>query len=360
MKNLKKRMAILLTLIMIVPSIITCLPTATITSQAADNTIYSIHWTSEMTTNSKGTGNLVMQVGQSVKIGGLITLLGTGSYTTALNYSGKFYSSNSKVASFDKNGTLTAKKSGKIKITCNYEGNKLRCNITVLKKGSIKEVNNSDIKKFTKNVNSLNKIVAKGINDKNCYTIYNKWISLSNQWSKLKDSYFKKDKSFGDGLLKAYKSGGNSSISSYTSKLVVPAYCTYEDIKEKLNIFLWDMPGTTTNMGLEFKSTKMTVKNTKSSTIITVKLANKLTKRDLFNAWVANRWDEKFDTPKALTVFVTLSRNSGYQMVGGFATMKLGSDEIIVETYYKLDKGTYRFYDKGYPTKFITGAFKVK
>jgi hypothetical protein len=367
MKNLKKRMAILLTLIMIVPSIITCLPTAALTSQAASTgTIEGLYWTGWMSTNSKGTGKLVMQVGQSVKTGGLIDVGGSGDYNTALNLSGKFYTSNPKVASFDKNGTLTAKKSGKIKITCTYEGHKIRCNVTVLKKGSIKEASSSAVKKFTKNVNALEKIVKKGINSKNCYTIYNKLVSLSTQWDKVRNSFLDKNIYVYDGLLTKFKEDKYySETCTYTNKLVVPAYYTYKDITEKLNLYLYDQTTSfTSGMGLEFKSTKITVKNTKKSTKITVKLANKITKKEFFNIWVSRKNDEKFDASKEITTYIYINRKTadGYDYPEQvLATIKCGSDKIQVKTFAgKLSKGTYQFYNDAYKTKFITGTFKVK
>jgi hypothetical protein len=319
-----------------------------------------------MSPNSKGTGKLVLQVGQSIKIGALIDVHGTGNYSNPLDISGKFYTSNSKVASFDKNGILTARKSGKIKITCKCEGYKLRCNLTVLKKGSIKEANSLAIKEFTKNVNALDKIVNKGINAKNCYTIYNRWVALDTQWFEIFYSYLDKNINMDGGFLTKVKEGKNYSTTyTYTNKLVVPAYYTYENIGEKLNMYLYNEKTCfASGMGVEFKSTKITIKSAKETMKITVKLANKITKKEFFKMWVSSENGKKFGTSKEIITYIRLYRKTenGCYLTNNTveATIKLSSNKIEMDVDGILSKGTYQFYDDTYQTKLITGTFKIK
>jgi hypothetical protein len=116
-------------------------------------------------------------------------------------------------------------------------------------------------------------------------------------------------------------------------------------------------------MGLEFKPTKVTVKSTKETMKITVKLANKITKKEFFKVWVARGNNEKFGTSKEITTYINLykkTKDGCYFIDCVSATIKLGSNKIEIDAGGILSKGTYQFYDDTYPTKFITGKFKVK
>jgi hypothetical protein len=363
MRNLKKRLAILVALIMIVPYIITGLPNATITSLAdAGGSVNGMWWISCMTSQTTGNGKLVMQVGQSVEIGGFMevehSLYGD---TTGLSLAGTFSSTNTKVATVNKKGVLVARKTGRTTVTCNYGGQKLRCSVTVLKKGSIKETNNSYVRKFTKNVNSLNKIVKQGINWKNCYTIYNKLVELTNQWDDVDSSFEKEDMNIGNGIMMYNSQEGHIKL---TYKLVVPAYNTYKHIQEQLYVFLNDAPTPVTNMGLQYKAKTITTKRKGYNINITVKTTEKVTKKEFFKAWVWGNSDfrEKYKTSKSVNVPISLynKTSQGYVLHDTApATITFNSNKIVVHgSWVEMSSGTYRFNNGD--DKLITGTFKIK
>jgi hypothetical protein len=159
-----------------------------------------------------------------------------------------------------------------------------------------------------------------------------------------------------------------------TNKLVVPAYYTYLDIEEKLNIYLWDTPSSNvTDMGLEFKPKNITVKNAKKSTKITVKLDHKITKKEFLVAWVAANGRYEFNTSttekimenKEVTTMINIRRvtkagTSGDVYTTAAVTMKIGSNKMVINVDRKLEKGKYQLCNIKNTKKFITDKIIIR
>jgi hypothetical protein len=359
MQNFRKRVAVVLALIMLIPYVCTCISRTTLTSVASTSSNTSLQWVDEMITET-GKAKLTMEVGQSVEICGLYIYY--DEYETAYTggfMDGKYFSSNNKVVNIDKNGIMTAKKTGKARIVCKYKDKKISCSVTVVKKGSIEGISskkiNSKIEKFQKKVASLDKVMKKGITKKNCYSIYNKIMTLHDIWAEIVDYRDSDDYKYGDRYIEdegfyrvPYKS---------TYEIAVPEYFTYQRIYAEMHNYIYGDYYRSTGVAVEFVSKKIT--STKNKAVIT--LENKVTKEQFFRTQACNSpYYDKLDTSaKTVKTSIAVYKYKNNELVG-YAKVKItfGSNKIKVTFEDELPKGTYRFSQGG--NIVISGKFTVK
>ena len=164
MKNIKMRLAVLLSVMMILPSIVTILPVASMRVSAATTYVY-MNW--------GAVSNTQVEQGQEFYIGDFVNVYVYGGKSwngTASMTSVSYSSSKPSVGSVTKKGYFTAKKPGKTKITVKYKGKKVEGEIEVVEAGTFPET--TAISGLRECAGKLSVKIPSKITLKNAYSLY--------------------------------------------------------------------------------------------------------------------------------------------------------------------------------------------
>ena len=163
MRYLKKRIAVFLSLLLVIPAILGVLPTNTLTARAAEQGFFYSAY-SQMDQYEFGENGytvkykLTLEVGQKVDLSSMFYYSGSATSKLLKELKGDTYkSSKTKVATISQtNGTLQAKSKGTTTITMKYKGVTETCEVTVVKKNGFGL--SAERSKLSKAVKALNKI----------------------------------------------------------------------------------------------------------------------------------------------------------------------------------------------------------
>lgn len=164
MKRFKIRLAVFLSILMVLPSVIMALPVATTEVLAAD--ACNMYWSGYYGTTEVEQGQK-FYIGDSVNV----TTYGSKFWTgTASLISASYSSSNASVASVNKKGYFKAIAPGKTKITIRYKGKKVIQSIQVVEAGAFTET--EAVLGLRKRADKLKKKIPSKITAKSGYTLY--------------------------------------------------------------------------------------------------------------------------------------------------------------------------------------------
>lgn len=372
--NLKKRIAVFLCLLLVLPTLLQSLPGLTLEANAAGtnrlNTSLS-GWvytrTGEENPSYMGSQELILEVGQEVDFSSYFYWYNSSNYSSKClsEVSGEKYSSSNKnVAGITKAGVLTAKKQGSTQITVNYKNQGIKVNIKVTEK------------KYTKNkkIASLNSTIEKAwkkygkktITAKNVTTLYNEMVKIRK--TALECNKILNNTSNYPAILSSTVSIKEGYYYNY---YVLINYGKYNQLTQKL----YEFTASKKNSIVATISTKnLTAKSVKvSGKKLTVNLNKKLTTAHLTTVAYFGSMDSQITSKSGLKINYSIYKGNGLkvttfdtkgkEVMTGTVTLKPGNKTIAIKMKKKLAKGNYyvAFYNgyKGYALS-CSKAFKVK
>lgn len=333
MTTFKKRIAVFLCLALVLPSIIGCLPTNTIVSQAAesDSVFLSAAYYCMSTWNEdKGEYEytLTLEAGQTVKMGYLFTTYGA-EYNRLSDVTGdKYTSSKPKVATVGKtSGKLTAKTKGTTTITIRYKGAKITCKVKVVKKNGfgVAWKKKSKIKSI---ISQINKIYTGKITASNQYKLRELLQKLGN--------YSNDEFGLYDGFVYIPYDGTSYDYGT-TDKLAIPEWAEVDYLNNKITDYVDANNPLSTESSACFKIKSVSAKANKQT--FTVNVKSKVTSANIFAIKyreARDYWISKSDYAVFDIVLQDTKTNRYYH---GRATATKGSSKITVNMdYLKLIK----------------------
>jgi len=178
MNYTRRRIAVFLTLLLIVPAILNCIPGKTLVAHA--ETTAKICWDyvvgkqvvseSGYSYTDNSNGELVIEAGQTGNLASLAYV--STNYARLHTLSGVTYATNNAAVATINKGMLNALTTGVATITITYNGMTTTCTVNVVAKGSLGSGKN-EYKKIVNVVNSLLKAYGKKITTKNRYEVNN-------------------------------------------------------------------------------------------------------------------------------------------------------------------------------------------
>ena len=375
--NLKKRIAVFLCLLLVLPTLLQSLPGLTLEANAASNNRLntSLSWSvytriGEDNYSYYGTQDLILEVGQEIDFSSYFYWYNSSNYSS--NYlrdvSGEKYSSSNKnVASISKAGVLTAKKEGTTKISVKFKNQGIKVNIKVT------------AKKYTKNkkIASLNSTIdkawkkygKKNITAKNVTALYNEVVKIRK--TALECNKVLNNTNSYPAILSSTVSIKQGNEGYYYNYYVLINYGKYNQLTQKL----YEFTASKKNSIVATISTKnLTAKSVKvSGKKLTVNLNKKLTIAHLTTVAYFGSMDSQITSKSGLKINYSIYKGNGLkvttfdtkgkEVMTGTVTLKPGNKTIAIKMKKKLAKGNYyvAFYNgyKGYALS-CSKAFKVK
>lgn len=262
MKTWKKRLALYLAVLLVLPAVIGMLPTASQEVQAASTSLW---WTGGKQTNK--TTSIQVEAGQRLYLGDYIAVSGTnyGHYITASMLKNVTYtSSKPAVASVSKKtGYVNVKKAGKTVIKVKYGKTTLKCNLTVVAKKKLKSTTTY------KKVNTAAKTLSKAVPTKITYSNALKILQAMSKYNEVKNS--ESTLSYG-GFMYSISSTGQYTT---TNKLSVPLAGRYETLSCMLAQYLgkYNCSPLSTWSAIHFDASKFAVSVKNNNATVTLKKA---------------------------------------------------------------------------------------
>lgn len=334
MNHFKKRVALFLCLVLVLPSVIGCLPSNTLIAQAAGSYTRAIYcsfypmqtWDENEQTY---TYSLELEAGQKVNMGALFYYHDSNGVCTYLSnlssgkYATKYTSSKTKVATINSTtGVLTAKAKGTTTITIKYKGVSATCKVKVVGKGAfgVAWKDKSKAKSIIKEINS----VYKGkLTASNLYKI-----------NQLLDKLQKHDYS-----CTSLSSGFVYDPTNWytTNKLAVPEWAEASNLSTKLYEYARSNNPIGTLPSAFFKIKSVSAKG--NSRDLTINLKSKVDTADIFAIHYMDYGDDfKAASDRAVFNIILEDTKTGYRYYGRAIATK-GSSKISVNMdYLKLVK----------------------
>lgn len=371
--NLKKRIAVCLCMLLVLPTLLGSLPSLTLQANAAGRISGGTRMPWSTYTYGDGTGweatNCVMlEVGQEVDFSSYFCYYNNADYSSHYfsEITGDSYkSSAASVVSVSKEGVVKAIKKGTATITVKYKELMYKVNVKVVSKNY---TTRKDIKKLNQEMASLWKDYGnKKITSKNVIAVYNKLCDLRKIAIKCNSAL---------GVSDTYPAilGSYVRVEADNSYRILMDYGKYEKIREKLTSFACDKK---TSIVATVSTKNLTAKSAKvSNKTITVNFNKAVNLKQLTGAFVSfGKYDNKISEKsgvklnycvykgKKLNVFNYYKK--GTMKEKGTITLKPGSKKVAVKLKKKLAKGDYfiGFYpENAYPfySLSFSKAFKVK
>lgn len=345
MKHIKMRLAVFLSVIMILPSIMAILPAAPVSVSAASSYV-QMDW--------NGIYHTQVEQGQEFYIGDFATVYTYGKKAwrgTASMTSASYSSSNSSVASIDKKGYFTAKATGKTKIKVKYQGKEIEEEIEVVEAGTFTET--AAVSGLRERAGKLSKKNPSKITAKNAYSLYKLAADIKAYAAKNANEIS------ADGHLVEKSQYSNTYYQ--TTKLAVPQAGRYYTFLAALqNEFGYKNNPTSTQSAKVMRIQSISAK----PTAITVKLKKKIDATQILAARICNEHvgNEQIKGKNKAYISVPVidvKSNTAYSAVGeikkGSAVVKIKSFQKFVSqkskyVNVKLKKGrTYKI-DYGFNT----------
>ncbi|MBO5302543.1 MAG: Ig-like domain-containing protein [Lachnospiraceae bacterium] len=313
--NLKKRLAVFLTIMLVLPAIVSMLPMTATEVSAASNV--SVSWY-----DFPGYGKSTIQVenGQEFNLGYYVSIYDGNNYGSAAMFKKVTYSSSKKaVAAIDSKGVFKAKKEGTTTITVKYKGRKLTCKFEVVKAGAFGE---------SEAITALREASEKLMADMPSK------ITVANgfKYLQLKEDFFDSVSKYSTdvnnrGFIQEPVKSGNYTYYKSSCKLAVPqagsSIC--------LNNMLWNY-GDKVNPTSTRSSKVMKIASVSANTKqITVKLKKAISAEQILGAQINNTYiNEKIDTKKAyLSLSVYDTKEKKYTSARG--TITKGSKVLKIQ-----------------------------
>ena len=325
-ENMKQRLAVFLSILFILPTIMSVLP---MTAQEVQAGVTYMGWNMTSYNYSGSSRVIAVEAGQQFNIGDFVTIYGNGS-TIASMVKASYKSNKTSVATVNSKGIVNAKKTGEATITIKYKGQKLSCLLKVEKAGSFGEKDDVLVE-VQQEVNTLVKNLPSKITAKNGFLLLKKKADYYTKMTDYTRKYVAKVSY--DGFLKENF--------STTSKLVIPEAGKYYRIQMLLSQFATKNSPTSTRSAKVLKVKSLSA-NTRS---ITIKL-NKAVTSNQHLACNIDNYDFNKDTLNqrtAKSIIIIYDKSAGNKEYIGTVTLKKGSKSAtVVLTESKYSGGIYK------------------
>lgn len=316
-ENMKKRLAVFLSILFILPAIVAVLPTTALEAQAASSV--SLSWNMSNYTMSGNSRVIAVEAGQKFNIGDYVSVY-RNQYGTASMMKATYASSNKSAATVDSKGNLTTKKAGKTTITVKYKGQKISCILNVEKAGSFG--NSEIIETMQKEVDALVKNLPSKVTTKNGFAVRNKMRVYYNNVTDIEGSLYNNINY--DGFLRELKNGYYST----TNKLAVPQAGRYNYVSKLLSAYATKNSPTSTHSAkvMKIASVSATTKG------ITVKLKKALTSEQILALQIENSYynEDNYSQKKAFGYVSVLDKKTK-KYYSGILTVEKGSKTAKIE-----------------------------
>lgn len=339
---LKKRLAVFLTIMLVLPTMISMLPMATTEVSAAGNVYMSWYWSY---INSK---NLPIQIekGQEFYLGDYVYVETSSGYYVASMLKASYSSSKQSVATIDKSGYLTAKGTGITTVSVKYKGKKITAQIEVVPKGTFKK--SKAITNLTKKAKAIAKKIPKEITVKNGFSLVKAEKDFADYWNSVSQEIGR------GGFLKEEVSVTNSYVingitHTYTRtyktesvKLAVPMVGRYVYISNLLGEYGRKHSPTATNPAKKVKI----VSASASTNAITLKLKSKFTAEQVLGTRIygIDDWNKKANSKKAYGYVGIYDASTNEYYCYGKVEIKKGSNTVkITPVNYTYTNGTGKY-----------------
>lgn len=329
--NLKKRLAVFLTILFVLPTILEVLPQTATVTQAASKT--QMYWSVMYT--GQGTVNISVETGKAFYIGDYVSIYTGDKSSVASMEKAAYSSSNKAVASVTDKGYVTTRSAGDTKITVKYKGKMLTCKLTVVKAGEISG------KSEYKNVSKLKKL-ADGLAAKIPSTVTTK---NAYDFNKIYQNYIDKVSSTMSGISR--DGVGNATYSSDSGRsgceLVVPEAGRGNYARTMLYNYAdkYNPVSTISSKALKLKSVSSTTKK------ITVNFKSPVTTEHIYAANINDSYiNEKPAKTKASALIAIYDKTDGDVFYTGFMQLKKGSKQAVIvlkDGYSKKVNGEWKY-----------------
>lgn len=351
--NMKKRLAVFLAIMLVLPVIVSMLPMTTIDVFAASDSVHMFWgWGNSEEIQVRVEQGQKFYVGDyaSVHISGKTYWSGEASLVKA-----SYASSNKAVATINGKGYLEAKRAGQTTLTVKYKGKKITSKLEVVPAGTIKIT--SDVTRLKEKAEEIAKIIPSKITVKNGFELNKQITAYKNYAGELTDIN-------SAGFLQVKKSYmvGDKEYSYYasTTQLAVPQAGRYRVLESMLSDFGRKNNPTGTKSAKLLKIKSVSAK----TNAVTIKLKKKIDDAQILAARISEYYfNEDVSGNTNAYVYVSLydlKDNKHVPCIGelkkGSKTLKLlpkkYSDEKQKYLASKLKKGhTYQIERKQYWSK---------
>lgn len=358
--NMKKRLAIFLSIMLILPTIMQVLPMASTEVSAASTYTYlnSGIWSSPV----------VLEQGTKMEWGNYVSVMteknGKYTYASGKDVKAKYKSSDASVATISNKGLITAKKVGTATITVTYKGKILSTNFEIVAKGSINKPAAATTLK--KKANAIKKGTPKTVTSSNimkCLKLMNAYDAVVDQnWDVISDNGCLREK-----VTINYGNGYTSTYTTTTGKIAVPEAAYYRVLQNKINNYTSKCNPTSTRSSKTLK-VKSVSANTKA---ITVKFKKKV---DTDQIMAAKATDYSFGSKESSSktkayAYVRVCESATGKVLNGKMELKKGKNTAKI-TIQEWDSTARKYVDKkltagstyelGYKSDWINKKVTVK
>lgn len=333
-RNFKRRLAVFLTMMLVLPTIIAMLPMTSTKVSAANNYVY-VSWT----VSGYGSKTIQVEQGQTFYVGDYIHIEDGKWYGVASELSKVSYtSSNPSVVSVSKKGVFTAQTLGTAEITATYKGKKASCTFEIVAEGSFgKSAAATEMKKAAE---KIEKKVKGKLTVSKAYA----YEKVKDTFDKLKEQY--KAQINDRGFLLEQGAVNGSLYKGETSMLAVPQAGRYKYLSQLLRNY------GEKNNPLSTRSAKtMKIASASATTSgITVILKKKLTLEQIYGAHY-NDYGAQYDpdkrkfSKKKIVINTYISDEKTHKVYSSQMTLVKGSKKIKIvprEYVYKNGVGKYK------------------
>lgn len=357
---LKRRIAIMLSLLFVLPNVLGLLPMATLQTEAAS--MGNLSWVFYR--------NEAVQVeeGKEFYVGDYVSTYSPGKvykYYTASMLKASYKSSDATVASVDSKGYMKALKPGTTTITVTYKGKTTSKEFKVVKKGTFGTLDEAT--KLTAAAKKLPSNMPSSITTKNGL----KYMNMLSDYVKVEREV--SDRVNSDGLLREEVKVGSYTYFTSTSKLIVPEAGRRNTLYKLLSTYETKNSPTSTRSAKVLKLSSATASAKKNT--ITLNLKKKVTKEQILAAKI---YEEVYcaDSLKASKLnnkqaYIRVTVRNKNKMYEGVAKITLGKKTATMQIYtskYVNGKTTYKkqkikkgqTYTLGYASNDWTKGKKVK
>lgn len=358
-ESMKKRLAVFLTLLMILPAIMAVLPMTSTEVQAAS---VSMYW------SVAGYGKQTIQVekGQKFYVGDYVGIYVDGVSNTASMVKASYSSSKKSVATVNSKGYFTAKSKGTTTISVKYKGTKTTCKFQVVPAGSFKS--SKAVSTVKSKASALAKSIPSKVTTKNGFDLLKKFRDYNAAGMKVSSEI-----NSNNGFLRKKVPTTYGYSYEDTPKLAVPQAGRYMTLGSMLSAYNSKNGPTSTRSAKVMKIASVSA----DTSAITVKLKKSIGTEQILSAQIGSRYDTRLENKgKTKAQFqMNLQNTKTNEWISAVATIQKGSKtlkivpkkkELVQEgTSYvakyvntKLEKGTYRLGSKTDWTKGKTVTVK--
>lgn len=352
-ESMKKRLAVFLALIMILPAIMAVLPMTSTEVQAAS---VSMYW------NVTGNGSQTIQVekGQKFYVGDYVSIYINGVYNTASMVKASYSTSKKSVATVNSKGYFTAKSKGTTTISVKYKGKKTTCKFQVVPAGSFKS--SKAVSTVKSKASALAKSIPSKVTTKNGFDLlkkakdYNAAITGNiNITQEISMRGFLKEEKKNQST---YTYDGKTYTTTYTSyvettKLAVPQAGRDYTLSYMLSVYADKNSPTSTRSAKGMKIASVSAK----ASAITIKLKKSIGGTEqILGAQIDSRYQTalKNSGKTKAQISVSMQNTKTNEWFYGVGTLQKGSKtlKLVPKEYTSVKEGS------SYVTKYITTKLK--